>query len=65
MPRIDLVLPGVQRAEVLPADDFYRITVERMDGIACTEAEARTIISLSTLQAASQKRNGGNGNAIH
>ena len=58
MPRIELVLPGEKVDEVLPSAESYRITVERMDGKACTELEARTIISLSNLQSARDRENG-------
>lgn len=52
MPKIELVLPGEQRAEVVPIAESYRITVERLDGYACTELEARTTMSMFCMHAA-------------
>ena len=47
MPRIELFLPGEQRTTVLPFAETYKITVERLDdGMACTEVEARTTLSM-------------------
>ncbi len=47
MPAIQLILPGEQRTTVLPFAETYRITVERLDdGMACTEVEARTTLSM-------------------
>ena len=43
---IDMRLPGNPRTTVEPFSDVYRITVEREDGIACTEIEARTAMSM-------------------
>lgn len=46
MPRIELLLPGVLKTQVEPFSDVYRVTVEREDGIACSEMEARTALSM-------------------
>lgn len=55
MPMIELVLPGTQRTTVSPVAETYRITVERMDGIACTEIEASTTMSMFCIGQAQQK----------
>lgn len=46
MPKIEFVLPGNPRTTVEDIAGTYRITVERLDGIACSEMEARTILSM-------------------
>lgn len=46
MPRIELLLPGALKTRVEPFSDVYRVTVEREDGIACSEMEARTALSM-------------------
>ena len=46
MPRIELALPGEQRTAPDHVAECYRITVERLDGIACTELEARTAMGV-------------------
>jgi hypothetical protein len=43
---IKMDLPGNPRTTVEPFSGVYRITVEREDGIACTEIEARTAMSV-------------------
>lgn len=55
MPRIELVLPGEQRTTVLPVAETYRITVERLDGMACSDMEARTTMSMFCIHAINQK----------
>jgi len=45
MPLIELILPGNHRTTVIPFAETYRITVERNDGIACSEVEAATAMS--------------------
>lgn len=53
MPRIELCLPGTPRGEdVDEIAENYRITVERGDGTACGELEARTTMSMYCIQAA-------------
>jgi len=39
MPKIELALPGTPRTTVEDIAETYRITVERLDGIACSEME--------------------------
>lgn len=46
MPRIELILPGEPKTAPDPIADVYRITVERGDGIACSDMEARTTLSM-------------------
>jgi len=55
MPRIELALPGESREHVQPVADTYRITIERSDGIACTDIEASTVMSMWNIESA-QKR---------
>lgn len=43
---IEMLLPGDPRTTVESFSGMYRITVEREDGIACTDIEARTAISM-------------------
>lgn len=50
MPKIELVLPGEHRKSVVAVADTYRITIERMDGIACSEVEAATAASAFFMQ---------------
>jgi len=52
---IEIVLPGEQRKTATDIGD-YRITVERLDGIACTEIEAKTAMAMCTIQRAKNKR---------
>lgn len=52
MPKIELVLPGNPRTEVVPVADTYRITIERADGEACTDIEAQTVMSMFCMEAA-------------
>jgi hypothetical protein len=47
---INMVLPGNPRTTAESFSDVYRITVEREDGIACTEMEARTAMSVYCFQ---------------
>lgn len=59
MPRIELILPGEQRTRVEPFAETYRVTVERVDGIACSEIEARTALStfcVHTVQETKQRK---------
>ena len=49
MPTIELVLPGVRRKTVIDFADVYTITVERNDGIACSEVEAKTALSVLSM----------------
>ena len=46
MPKIELVLPGTPKTQVDPVAETYRITVERDDGVACTDIEAHTAMSM-------------------
>lgn len=57
MPIIELVLPGAERTEVIPVAEQYRITVERADGIACTDIEANTAMSMLCIELLSTKAN--------
>lgn len=50
MPKIELVLPGAPKTQVDPVSGTYRITVERDDGVACTEIEAHTAMSMFCLE---------------
>lgn len=56
MPSIELILPGEQRETVVPLPEVYRITVERGDGIACGEMEARTAMSMFCIHAISSQK---------
>lgn len=56
MPCIELILPGEQRETVAPLPEVYRITVERGDGIACGEMEARTAMSMFCIHAISSQK---------
>lgn len=51
MPKIELVLPGTPRQTIVDIADGYRITVERLDGLACSEVEARTTLSMFCIHA--------------
>jgi hypothetical protein len=48
---VEIVLPGKRRETVVDIGD-YRITVERLDGIACSEIEAKTAMAMCTIQRA-------------
>ncbi len=52
MPKIELVLPGNPRTEVVPIADTYRITIERGDGEACTDIEAQTVMTMFCMETA-------------
>jgi hypothetical protein len=52
---IEICLPGKPRTTVEDIGD-YRITVERLDGVACTEIEARTAMAAYAIQRAGGKR---------
>ncbi|MEN9983606.1 MAG: hypothetical protein RI918_1575 [Pseudomonadota bacterium] len=52
---VQIVLPGEQR-KTAPDIGDYRITVERLDGIACTEIEAKTAMAMCTIQRTKNKR---------
>lgn len=56
MPRIELLLPGVLKTQVEPFSDVYRVTVEREDGIACSEMEARTALSMLCFHAKDESK---------
>ncbi|HCZ5078952.1 TPA: hypothetical protein O3I16_004769 [Salmonella enterica] len=51
MPRIELILPGEAKTTVAPLAEVYRITVERGDGVACSDMEARTAMSMFCIHA--------------
>lgn len=51
MPLVQLILPG-EAKEADPIADVYRITVERGDGVACSDLEARTTMSMFCMQKA-------------
>lgn len=42
--KIETCLPGKCRTLVVPFSSTYKLTVERSDGIACTEIEAKTVM---------------------
>lgn len=50
MPRIELILPGEAKQAPEPIAETYRITVERGDGIACSDMEAKTAMAMLCLQ---------------
>jgi hypothetical protein len=56
MPRIELVLPGTPIAQPSNIAEIYRITVERLDGKACGEIEARTVMTMFQIQPFKPKR---------
>lgn len=56
MPRIELILPGEPKATVAPLAEVYRITIERGDGIACSDMEARTTMSMFCIHALTEKK---------
>ena len=55
MPKIELLLPGEKRQTIADVADTYRITVERGDGIACTDIEANTTMSMFCIEYHQQK----------
>lgn len=56
--RIELVLPGTPLIEPNTIAGTYRITVERDDGKACGEIEAKTALSMLCIKPAKGRRNG-------
>jgi len=46
MPNYGLITPGKERHESVDIAETYTITVERNDGIACTDIEAWTAMSV-------------------
>ena len=50
MPRIEMILPGVPKQKPEDVAETYRITVERDDGIACSDMEAKTAMAMLCLQ---------------
>ncbi len=46
MPRVGLFLPGERRQTTVDVSETYRITVERDDGVVCSEIEAFTAMQL-------------------
>ena len=50
MPRIELHLPGEPKQQPENVADVYRITVERGDGIACSEMEAKTAMTMLSIE---------------
>lgn len=50
MPMMEIVLPGTPRTTVESIAEVYCITIERGDGIACTDIEARTAMSVYCMQ---------------
>ena len=50
MPRIELHLPGEPKQQPENVADVYRITVERGDGIACSEMEAKTAMTMLCIE---------------
>ena len=55
MPRIELALPGKSKTQVDDIADTYRITIERNDGIACTDIEAKTVMSMFCMNSFKKK----------
>jgi hypothetical protein len=56
MPKIELVLPGENKTQVEPVAEVYRITIERGDGMACSEIEARTAMGMFCMSSPKAKR---------
>jgi len=52
---IEICLPGQPRTTAVDIGD-YRITVERLDGIACSEIEARTAMAMYSIQRAPESQ---------
>ena len=50
MPIIEMVLPGEPKQQPEHVAEVYRITVERGDGIACSDMEAKTAMSLLCIE---------------
>lgn len=50
MPRIELLLPGEPKQQPENVADVYRITVERGDGIACSDMEAKTAMTMLCIE---------------
>ena len=50
MPRLELNLPGEPKQQPEKVADVYRITVERGDGIACSEIEAKTAMTMLSIE---------------
>ena len=50
MPIIEMILPGEPKQQPENVAEVYRITVERGDGIACSDMEAKTAMSMLCLQ---------------
>ena len=50
MPIIEMVLPGEPKQQPEHVAEAYRITVERGDGIACSDMEAKTAMSLLCIE---------------
>lgn len=55
MPIIEVYLPGEPRTSVMDVAEKYRITVERDDGIACSDMEARTALSMYCVHVIEEK----------
>jgi hypothetical protein len=53
MPDIELILTGKAKSQEPVSDiaDTYRITIERGDGIACSDIEAQTVMSAYCMNA--------------
>ena len=52
MPLIEMILPGEPKTQPEPVAEMYRITIERGDGIACSDIEARTAMSMLCIELA-------------
>lgn len=50
MPRLELLLPGEPKQKPEDIADVYRVTVERGDGIACSDMEAKTVMSMLCIE---------------
>jgi hypothetical protein len=59
MPRIELILPGESKTQVEPFANTYRITVERDDGIACSDMEAKTAMTMLCIEMVTKGLNKG------
>ena len=51
MPIIEMILPGEPKQQPENVAEVYRITVERGDGVACSDMEARTAMSMFCIHA--------------
>lgn len=62
--KIEFSMPGEKRQHVLDLPESYRITVERDDGMAATEIEAWTAMTVLCSGMVPKKTNGKKGVSI-